>query len=103
MTTPVLIDTAPENRTMSFIMPGKTVENGVPNPAGEDVTLGKVKAARFAVRRFGGGRTAENETGAVAKLRAWLGGQKLPAKANRSLPTTTHRGRPSSYAATKSC
>ena len=77
MTTPVLIDTAPENRTMSFIMPGKTVENGVPNPAGEDVTLGKVKAARFAVRRFGGGRTAENETGAVAKLRAWLGGQKI--------------------------
>ena len=35
MTAPVLIGTAAEKRTMSFIMPKKTVEKGVPKPSGE--------------------------------------------------------------------
>jgi len=80
MTSPVLIDTAKEKRTMSFIMPKKAVEKGVPKPAGDSVTLGKVEAARYAVLRFGGGRTAENEKAAIEKLKAWLGVQKLAEK-----------------------
>jgi hypothetical protein len=80
MTSPVLIDSTPEKRTMSFIMPGKTVEKGVPKPAAENVALGKVQAARFAVLRFGGGRSAENEEKAVAKLKARLESEKLVGK-----------------------
>ncbi len=84
MTAPVLIDTTKDKKTMSFIMPKKAVENGVPKPSGESVTLGKVGAARLAVLRFDGGRTAENEKVAIEKLKAWLDAEKLIGK---SAPT----------------
>jgi SOUL heme-binding protein len=77
MTAPVLINTAKDARTMSFIMPKKTVEKGVPKPAGGAVTLGKVEAARFAVFRFTGGRTAKNEAAAIEKLKGWLDARKI--------------------------
>ena len=80
MTTPVLINTSGSQRTMSFIMSGKAVEKGLPKPSGESVSLGRVEAARFAVLRFGGGRTDENEKEAVEKLTAWLAAQKLEGK-----------------------
>lgn len=80
MTAPVLIDSAKDMKTMSFIMPKNAVEKGVPKPAGDKVTLGKVEAARFAVLRFAGGRTAENEKAAIEKLKAWLDGQKIAGK-----------------------
>ncbi len=80
MTSPVLIDTTKDKKTMSFIMPRKAVEKGVPKPSGETVTLGKVPAARFAVLRFGGGRTAENERAAIDQLRARLDAGKLAGK-----------------------
>ena len=67
MTSPVLIDTTKGKRTMSFIMPVKAVEKGVPKPSGESVTLGKVQAARFAVLRFAGGRTAKNEKAEIGR------------------------------------
>src|SRR3954465_5906311 len=34
MTSPVLINTAPDKKTMSFIMPQAAVEKGVPKPVG---------------------------------------------------------------------
>ena len=80
MTAPVLIDTANDRKRMSFIMPKKAVAKGVPKPAGDKVTLGKVKAATFAVLHFGGARTAENEKGAIEKLQAWLALQKIVGK-----------------------
>ncbi len=80
MTSPVLIDTAKDKQTMSFIMPKTSVEKGVPKPVGDSVTLGKVEAARFAVLRFDGGRTTENEQAAIEKLKGWLDGQKLAGK-----------------------
>jgi DNA gyrase inhibitor GyrI len=80
MTSPVLIHTAKDKKTMSFIMPKKAVENGLPKPAGDNVKLGKLEASRFAVLRFGGGRTAENEKAAIEKLKAWLAGQNLSGK-----------------------
>ena len=80
MTAPVLIDTAKDRKRMSFIMPKKAVAKGVPKPAGDKVTLGKVKAATFAVLHFGGARTAENEKGAIEKLQAWLALQKIVGK-----------------------
>lgn len=80
MTAPVLIDTKEDKKTMSFIMPRKAVEKGVPRPLGETVTLRKVQAARYAVLRFRGGRTAENEKAAIEKLTAWLDAEKLAGK-----------------------
>ncbi len=80
MTSPVLIDTAQDKKTMSFIMPGRAVEKGVPKPKGDSVTVGKVKAARFAVLRFGGGRSAENEKAAIQALQSWLAAQKIGGK-----------------------
>ncbi len=80
MTAPVLIDTTKDRKTMSFIMPKKAVEKGVPNPAGGNVTLGKVAAARYAVLRFRGGRNTENEQAAIKKLSAWLLAQKIAGK-----------------------
>ena len=80
MTSPVLIDHANDKKTMSFIMPKTTVEKGVPKPTGETVTVGKMEATRFAVLRFDGGRSAENEAEAVAKLKAWLSAEKIDGK-----------------------
>ena len=80
MTSPVLIDTAKEKRKMSFIMPRKAVEKGVPKPSGDRVSLGKVEASRFAVLRFDGGRSAENEKAAIEKLIAWLEVEKITGK-----------------------
>ena len=80
MTTPVLIDSALESRKMSFILPGKTVQKGVPKPLSGNVALDKVEAARFAVFRFKGGRTANNELLATARLITWLELEKLTAK-----------------------
>ena len=80
MTAPVLIDTAKDKQTMSFIMPKKAVETGVPKPVGESVTLGKLEASRFAVLRFGGWRTRENEKAAIDNLKAWLAAQKISGK-----------------------
>ena len=101
MTAPVLIDTAKDKRTMSFIMPKKTTEKGVPKPSRESVSLGKVAAARFAVLRFSGGRTAANEEKALGKLTAWLEAGKIAAKGSASLPTTIRRGLRSSCAGTR--
>ena len=80
MTSPVLIDTAKDSKTMSFIMPKAAVEKGVPKPTGETVRLGKVAATRFVVMRFGGGSTADNEVKAIEKTNAWLAAQKISGK-----------------------
>jgi DNA gyrase inhibitor GyrI len=77
MTAPVLIDSTKDKQTMSFIMPTKTVEKGVPKPSAKNVSLGIIAAARYAVLRFSGGRNAENEAKALEKLKAWLDGQKI--------------------------
>jgi DNA gyrase inhibitor GyrI len=82
MTSPVLVDTAQGRKTMSFIMPKKTVEKGVPKPAGEGVSLEKVPAARNAVLRFSGGRTAKNEANAIGKINEWLAAQKIVGKSD---------------------
>jgi len=62
-------------------------------------TLGRVDAARFAVMRFGGDRTAENEKTGIEKLKTWLSALEDCGKRRTHLPhTMTRRGRPSSCA-----
>ena len=80
MTSPVLIDTAKDRKSMSFILPGKAVKKGVPKPTGDRVSLAKFEAARFAVLRFPGGRNAQTEKSAIEKLRTWLAAEKVATK-----------------------
>jgi hypothetical protein len=75
-----LATAAKDKKTMSFIMPQKAVEKGVPKPVGDSVTLGKIDAARFAAMRFGSDRTAENEKRVIEKLKTWLSAQKIAGK-----------------------
>ena len=82
MTSPVLIDTAKDKKTMSFIMPKKTADHGLPKPATDNVTLERMAAARYAVLRFDGARSAEHEKAATEKLAAWLAAQKIAAKSD---------------------
>ena len=77
MTAPVLIDRTTGRETMSFILPKATAESGAPAPRGETVSLGKVPATRYAVFRFSGGRSTENEKAAREKLAAWVRAKKL--------------------------
>jgi hypothetical protein len=65
-----LATAAKDKKTMSFIMPQKAVEKGVPKPVGDSVTLGKVDAARI----------AENEKRVIEKLKTWLSAQKIAGK-----------------------
>jgi hypothetical protein len=79
MTTPVLIDSAPGKKTMSFVGPRKFAESGVPKPSGAKISVAMSEGARYAVFGFSGGRTSKNEVAAVEKLKAWLEAQKIAA------------------------
>lgn len=72
MTTPVLIETGPATRTMSFVMPEKTRSQGVPTPTSQEVQLRQLPAERRAVLRFPGGTRRENEIQASEQLRTWI-------------------------------
>ena len=80
MTSPVLIQSEKEKKTMSFIVPKETVEKGIPKPTGELVTISKIKAARFVTLRFSGKRNSENEVKAAETLQTWMKEQKMAAK-----------------------
>jgi hypothetical protein len=80
MTSPVLIASEKDARTMSFIVPKATVEQGIPKPTGDLVKVHKIEAARFVALRFSGKRSSQTETKAVEKLRTWMTAEKLAAK-----------------------
>ena len=80
MTSPVLIRSEKEKKTMSFIVPKETAEKGVPKPTGDLVTISKIKAARFVTLRFSGKRSSETEVKAIGTLQAWMKEQKMAAK-----------------------
>lgn len=80
MTAPVLIDNTTQQKRMSFILPKGAAENGVPQPLDTSVQLGQLPPDRYAVLRFEGGRSAQNEQNAIEKLRAWMEKQRLKGK-----------------------
>jgi hypothetical protein len=80
MTAPVLIDNTTQQKRMSFILPKGAAENGVPQPLDASVQLGQLPPDRYAVLRFEGGRSAQNEQNAIEKLRAWMEKQRLKGK-----------------------
>lgn len=77
MTTPVLIETGADTRTMSFVMPEKTRVQGPPPPSSAEVQLRTVPAQRRAALRFPGGTSRENEAKAAERLQAWIAEKKL--------------------------
>jgi len=77
MTAPVLINALKNKKSMSFIMPEKAVAKGLPKPADDRVSLGKMDSARYAVIRFGGRRSAANDEKATKLLKTWLAEQKI--------------------------
>lgn len=77
MTTPVYMSGGATNATMAFVMPATMKSSQVPKPADGAVTVKELEPGRFAVLRFSGGRTAENETQALDRLRTWLTGQGI--------------------------
>ena len=80
MTAPVLIDSSPNRRAMSFIMPESVVSEGVPSPSEDGVRLVRFEPRRIAALRFEGARTGENEKRAVEKLTRWLDARGLARK-----------------------
>jgi DNA gyrase inhibitor GyrI len=77
MTTPVYMTGSETNASMAFVMPKTMAADQVPQPKNADVVVNSIPAGQFAVMRFGGGRSAENETSAVASLTAWMQREKL--------------------------
>lgn len=80
MTAPVLIDNTTRRKRMSFILPKGTAQNSVPQPLDASVKLEQLPPDRYAVLRFEGGRSAQNEQNAIEKLQALMETQRLKGK-----------------------
>ena len=79
MTTPVFMqgDGSMKDVTMGFVMPGKVVQAGVPQPKGDGVKVRKRPGGTFAVIRFNGMMTGELARQKESELRKWIEGQNL--------------------------
>jgi hypothetical protein len=77
MTTPVLMSGGESNRTMAFVMPAPMKSGAVPRPADEALTVRELPAGRFAVLRFSGARSAEQESKSLGQLQTWMAAQGL--------------------------
>ena len=77
MTTPVFMDRGEDDTEMSFVVPKAVAAAGSPAPAGEQVSLSKRAAGRFAVMRFSGYRSVKAEEAALVKLRTWMNAKGL--------------------------
>jgi hypothetical protein len=77
MTTPVFMAGEATNATMAFVMPKNLSTGQTPKPDDPTVSVREIAGDRFAVLRFSGGRSAKNETAALAKLQAWLARENL--------------------------
>ena len=77
MTTPVFM--AGSEGTMAFVMPADLKR--VPQPTDGSVTVRELPAGRFAVLRFSGARSPQQETQHLERLNAWAAAQGLMASA----------------------
>ena len=73
MTTPVFM--AGGESTMAFVMPSDLER--VPQPTDGSVTVREMPAGRFAVLRFSGARSPEQEADHLERLKAWVVSQNL--------------------------
>lgn len=78
MTTPVRIEGPVNRRTMAFVLPAQMPNGAIPQPADSKVSVRELPPGQFAVLRFRGGRNAEAEARALAKLTARMNAAGLP-------------------------
>ena len=81
MTTPVFMAGGESNRTMAFVLPASMTSGAVPRPADDAVSVRQLPAGRFAVLRFSGARSEEQENARLAELQAWMAAQGLKGEA----------------------
>ena len=72
MTTPVFMSGTGTNVSMAFVMPAKLKTGDVPKPKDEQLRVRELEAGRFAVLRYSGRRSADNEAQSLERLRAWM-------------------------------
>ena len=77
MTTPVFM--AGGESTMAFVMPADL--GNVPQPTNGSVTVREMPAGRFAVLRFNGARSPQQEADHLEHLKAWVAVQGLEVSA----------------------
>jgi hypothetical protein len=77
MTTPVFM--AGGESTMAFVMPSDLER--VPQPSDGSVTVREMPAGRFAVLRFNGARSPQQEADHLERLKAWVADQRLKVSA----------------------
>ena len=77
MTTPVFMSGGESNRTMAFVLPAPMKAGAAPRPADDAVKVREVPAGRFAVLRFSGARSSQQEAAALGQLQAWMAVQGL--------------------------
>ena len=70
MTTPVFMSGSGSNTTMAFVMPAKLKTAEVPRPADDALKVRELELGRFAVLRFSGGRSSDNESKALGRLKS---------------------------------
>jgi hypothetical protein len=63
------------------VLPAKLLTASVPKPADSALTVRELPAGRFGVLRYSGGRNTKNEAESLARLKAWLEQEQLPAVA----------------------
>lgn len=81
MTTPVFMGERAGLSTMAFVMPASLKPDQIPRPDDDTLAVREVPAGRFAVLRFSGGRSAQNEKAALHRLRTWLATENLTSSA----------------------
>jgi SOUL heme-binding protein len=77
MTTPVFMSGDGPTTTMAFVMPAKMKSSDIPQPTDGTLAVKELPAGRFAVMRYSGGRTRENEAAALAGLKQWTATEHL--------------------------
>jgi hypothetical protein len=77
MTTPVFGTMNEEENSMSFVVPAKVVETGVPEASNSQVKIAERAAGRFAAYRYSGRWSRDREEKARAMLVAWMKAQDL--------------------------
>jgi hypothetical protein len=77
MTTPVFVSGNDSGATMAFVLPARMRAEQAPRPTDEAVTLRDLPSGQFAVLRYPGGRSADNEAEALGRLRTWMAREGL--------------------------
>lgn len=80
MTAPVMMTKDQNNNgTMSFVIPKKVVQGGIPEPTNASIELGTIQRGNFATIRFFRSHDRARQADALKKLKAWITKEKLTA------------------------